>query len=356
MSNSHFAKFPQINLPRSRIKIDFTHKLSMMHGYLTPIDCFPVVPGDTHVMKKIASLIHMSTPIVPFMDNIDMYVRCFFVPLRLVWTNFETFMGANKGAGYQQTVPVFPVNNLGTLPSGASMNASAMRLNLSHMLGKPVQTFNNNNTHRYLPKGLSVLKERGYYLIWNNYFRAEQLQSEYAIDFGDAVISGSAIEARVLLTDNLALANYGVWSHNLLKVNKKHDFFTSCTLAPQYGPSTLLPLGDIAPILIENQSNSDNIDSPVDLFSTDGVGSISYQQVAAGNGNRGYLAGSGPDGGVGPLYVDLSQATAASINSLRFAFAVQRYLERSNYGCNHFYEILAVHYGVTSPDARLKTL
>ena len=81
MSNSHFAKFPQINLPRSRMKLEFTHKLSMMHGYLTPIDCFPVVPGDTHVMKKIASLVHMSTPIVPFMDNIDMYVRCFFVQI-----------------------------------------------------------------------------------------------------------------------------------------------------------------------------------------------------------------------------------------------------------------------------------
>ena len=181
MSNAHFSKFPQINLPRTRLPITFTHKLSMMHGYLTPIDCFPIVPGDTHVMKKIASLIHMSTPIVPFMDNIDMYVRCFFVPLRLLWrgssvddNSFEKFMGANKGAGYQQNIPIFPADNVGNLPSSVTINAASMRLNLSHMLGKPVQTFTAGTVRHALPKALSVLKERGYYFIWNTYFRAEQ--------------------------------------------------------------------------------------------------------------------------------------------------------------------------------------
>ena len=359
MSNSHFSKFPQINLPRSRMKLEFNHKLSMMHGYLTPIDCFPVVPGDTHVMKKIASLVHMSTPIVPFMDNIDMYVRCFFVPLRLLWrgssvddNSFEKFMGANKGAGYQQSVPVFPCCSYGNLGSSYTINAASMRFNLSHLLGKPIQTFNASGTIRYLPKPISVLKERGYYFIWNQYFRAEQLQGEEPVDFGDGTISGGYYTARVLLTDSISINSYGIWTHQLKKVNKKHDFFTSCTIAPQYGPSTVLPLGDVAPIIAENLSNADTIDSPNTILPVDSDNN--YNPIPAVAGSRERLFLNGDDGGIGPMYADLSQATAASINSLRFAFAVQRYLERSNYGSNHFYEILAVHYGVTSPDARLQ--
>lgn len=350
MSNSHFAKFPQINLPRSRFKIDFTHKLSMMHGYLTPIDCREILPGDTFDAKKIASLIHMSTPIVPFMDNIDMYVRCFFVPTRLVWNNFEQFMGANKGAGYQTVVPLFPCSNVPYLPSGYSLNARSLRLNLSHLLGKPVQVFPTpGSTGTRLPKNLSVLKERGYFLIWNSYFRAEQLQGEYPIDLGDGSFSSgsNAYESKVLLTDT----SFDVFAHTLLKVNKKHDYFTSCTISPQYGPSVTLPLGDVAPIIMENTGNGSlaagslnigNNNVNLDLMNTIQVG----ERAGIYYNNQGI--------GEGTLYADLSSATAATINSLRFAFAVQKYLERSNYGSNHFYEILAVHYGVTSPDARLQ--
>lgn len=351
MSNSHFAKFPQINLPRSRFKIDFTHKLSMMHGYLTPIDCREILPGDTFDAKKIASLIHMSTPIVPFMDNIDMYVRCFFVPTRLVWNNFEQFMGANKGAGYQTVNPLFPSNEIGVL--SYSPDVSNMRLNLSHLLGKPVLNFprNSGSPTNFLPKPISILKERGYFLIWNNYFRAEQLQGEYPIDFGDGtttVVSGNSYRiAKVLLNDFLP----SIFSHSLLKVNKKHDYFTSCTISPQYGSSVTLPLGDVAPIIMENTGNGSlaagslnigNTNVNLDLMSTIQVG----EKAGVYYNNQGI--------GEGTLYADLSSATAATINSLRFAFAVQKYLERSNYGSNHFYEILAVHYGVSSPDARLQ--
>lgn len=351
MSNSHFAKFPQINLPRSRFKIDFTHKLSMMHGYLTPIDCREILPGDTFDAKKIASLVHMSTPIVPFMDNIDMYVRCFFVPTRLVWNNFEQFMGANKGAGYQTVVPLFPCNEIGIL--SYTPDVSNMRLNLSHLLGKPVLNFprSSGTPNYFVPKPISILKERGYFLIWNNYFRAEQLQGEYPIDFGDGtttVVSGNNYRiAKVLLNDYIP----SIFSHSLLKVNKKHDYFTSCTISPQYGPSVTLPLGDVAPIIMENTGNGSlaagslnigNTNVNLDLMSTIQVG----EKAGIYYNNQGI--------GEGTLYADLSSATAATINSLRFAFAVQKYLERSNYGSNHFYEILAVHYGVTSPDARLQ--
>lgn len=348
MSNSHFSKFPQINLPRSRMKITFNHKLSMMHGYLTPIDCWPVVPGDSWDTKKIASLVHMSTPIVPFMDNIDWYYRTFFIPLRLLWSNFEIFMGANKGAGYQTVTPVFPAMGLGE--TTLSRNASGMRLSLSHLLGKPIQTFGSTGQGRILPKPFSVLKERGYYLIWNSYFRAEQLQGEYPIDFGDGWLANNVSRARVLLTDSAVGSSPNMtWDHQLLKVNKKHDYFVSATLSPQYGPSTQLPLGTYAPVVGQVTSPSTGATSAYSTI-TPNIAAIS--DVETETGEVGFTAGSSTV--TGKLLVDLSQATAASINSLRFAFAVQRYLERSNYGSNHFYEILAVHYGVTSPDARLQ--
>lgn len=358
MSNSHFAKFPQINLPRNRMRIEFTHKLSMMHGYLTPIDCLPVVPGDTHLMKKIASLIHMSTPIVPFMDNIDMYVRIFYCPIRLLWrgssvddNSFEKFMGANKGAGYQTVNPIFPCCSYGRTQI-QTFNSATARLNLSHLLGKPVQTFGYGSAARVLPKPISVLKERMYYFIWNEYFRAEQLQGSYPIDFGDGSFLSGAYTAKVLLTDSSNWTNFNVWDHQLLQVNKKHDFFTSCTLAPQYGPSTLLPLGDTAPIYAEVSNATFGSGTTMNI-GVDGNGTNAYN-LSATNGITFTESVDPTNQENGRMYVDLSQATAASINSLRFAFAVQRYLERSNYGSNHFYEILAVHYGVSSPDARLQ--
>ena len=352
MSNAHFSKFPQINLPRSRMKITFNHKLSMMHGYLTPIDAWPVVPGDSWDTKKIASLVHMSTPIVPFMDNIDMYFRVFYCPIRLLWrgtgnddNSFEKFMGANKGAGYQTVKPIFPKCDLGIWNDNDPKTAAGYRLNLSHLLGKPVQKFPNSK----IPFGLSVLKERMYYFIWNNYFRAEQLQGEYPIDYGDGfIVSLGGVNyniARVLLTDNYAYdsTTFNVWNHHLLKVNKKHDFFVSCTLQPQYGPSTTLPLGETAPVFYLNDDNEPIAQSNFYHLQVEGDGTAVSQSF-----------GVGAEPNPGTLFADLSNATAASINSLRFAFAVQRYLERSNYGSNHFYEILAVHYGVTSPDARLQ--
>lgn len=364
MGNQHFAKFPQINLPRSRFKIDFTHKLAMLHGFLTPIDCREILPGDSFDAKKIASLVHMSTPIVPFMDNIDMYVRCFFVPTRLLWENFENFMGANKGAGYQTVIPVFPACNIGTVKTGTPKQAKDLTLNLSHLLGKPVQTFG-VGTKRVLPKALSVLKERGYFLIWNNYFRAEQLQAEYPVDISDGVVSGTDVDAKVLLTDDTSSAStYDVWNHDLLKVNKKHDYFSSCTLSPQYGAAVTLPLGTTANIVadstVHDMGNTMRLGHTGSTYSGDVLPYLVFPSAGASTG-FGMLDSSGYNpGGVGDtinssnLVADLSNATAATINSLRYAFAVQRYLERSNYGSNHFYEILAVHYGVTSPDARLQ--
>lgn len=360
MSNAHFSKFPQINLPRSRLKIDFNHKLSMMHGYLTPLECFPVVPGDTWDAKKVAHLIHMSTPIVPFMDNIDYYCRIFFVPLRLLWrgsssddNSFEKFMGANKGAGYQTNIPVFPCDQVANVPSSYTLNASNLRLNLSHLLGKPVQTFSVGSTIRVLPISLSVLKERGYYYIWNEYFRAEQLQDSYPVDFGDGTFDDSGRHiAKVLLTDVVTIATgKTVWSHELAKVNKKHDYFTSCTISPQYGPSTTIGFNEDLPVLTE-------------VMAADIQDDYSFNNGFLGDGSalEGGSVGLIPNRNstssdpetFGPLYVPTSRLAMTSINTLRFGFAVQRYLERSNYGSNHFYEILAVHYGVTSPDARLQ--
>ena len=95
MGQAHFARMPGITYPRSKFKMPFKHNTSFNHGNLVPIDCFPVIPGDTFSLR-LSSLIRMSTPIAPIMDDITCYVQAFFVPMRLVWNKTEEFFGENK--------------------------------------------------------------------------------------------------------------------------------------------------------------------------------------------------------------------------------------------------------------------
>jgi hypothetical protein len=116
MSNSHFAKVPTINIPRSRFKQKFQHKTSFQFGKLVPIDCFEVLPGD-EFKCDLASFIRMSTPIAPIMDNIKCKIHAYYIPMRLVWDKTEEFYGANdETAGPQLgnfTIPSVNIFNSG---------------------------------------------------------------------------------------------------------------------------------------------------------------------------------------------------------------------------------------------------
>lgn len=317
-NNSHFAKTPNITIPRSKFSMNWDHATSWKHGELVPIACYDILPGDTMNMT-LSSLIRMSTPIVPIMGNIDTYIHAFFVPMRLVWDHTAEFFGENKEtAGPQEDVYEIPSYDAG---DGLVTVGS-----LAHYLGKPV-TSSDNGVY------VSALKERAYFLIWNEWYRAQQIQDPYIINTGDDGSNGIATRRGTTAYPNSALE----------KVCKKFDYFTAATISPQYGNAVELPLGTFAPV-VAYPNNAGMVAS----------GTPTLNAASSSRANPKPLTFTSNSSNVqGTLQVDLSAATAAKINDIRYAFQVQKYLERSNFG-SRFFEMLAVHYGVTSPDSRLQ--
>lgn len=319
---------PNINMPRYRKNIPFRHNTSFNHGQLIPIDCIPVVAGTT-LSVDLASLIRMSTPIAPIMDNITAYVYSFFVPMRLVWQHTAEFFGANLGeTGQTQTNYTIPTRNI--FGDGVNYNS------LSRYLGKPISSISGSNVQA------SVLKERGYWLIVENYFRAQQIETPFIIrtwDQGDIAKQGNTVIS---------------FSANPYQVNKKLDYFTTATLSPVLGGDVLLPLGVSAPVystgalkLAGSGSNGLNLTASGSQYDSGAktlIGIDNPGQGVSPSGNLSYESG---------LAVDLSSATAATINSLYYAMAVNKYLAKSQFG-NRFFEQMQIHYGVTNPDLTLQ--
>ena len=361
MSYKNVGFMPDINYPRSIFPMPKTHKTSWLHGYIVPLHCFMVQPGDSFSLK-LSNIIRMSTPLVPFMDGIMMNVRAVYVPARLLWSHWEEYIGANKGAGYQQNTYVYPANQRVNLSTFASWTEYA-NLSLSYALGKNIHGIATAlNTEAFGP-AMSVLKERGYYFIWNKLFRSTQLQAEYSIDYGDGApytYNGSTyVKGTVLTSDDSVSA----FQHTLLKVNKMHDYFVDNCLSPQYGDSVTIPLGLSAPVV-----TGDFHDMNGDLKLGNGlsygpaVGTLfaAYGSTPSYDGtvkmDLNGVTGTSPTVAINHsnLVADLSNATAATVNALRYAFATQRWLERANYGGNNYYAIIAVHFGIVNPMARMQ--
>ena len=340
---------PDINYPRSIYSMPKTHKTSFLHGYIEPLHCFRVQPGDTFGLK-LSNIIRMSTPLVPFMDGITFSVRAVFVPLRLLWTHWEEFIGANKGAGYQKNTYLMPANQINNLNNFSSWTEYA-NLSLSYKLGKNLHQIRNSLENDFtIGVPYSVLKERGYYFIWNKLFRSTQLQAEYSIDLGDGAttsINGVSVRYAGILTSETNKSRTG---HKLLKVNKMHDYFVDNCLSPQYGESVTIGLSDYAPIIGINGNESAQIDAGTVMSL------VTEDDTAVGEltdlyGVHDYGGGSADTMRV---YADLTRATATTVNQLRYAFATQRWLERANYGGNNYYAIIGVHFGIQNPMATMQ--
>lgn len=351
MSNYRFSMAPNISVPRSKFKMPFNHVTSFNHGKLVPIDCFEILPGD-EFKCDFASVIRMSTPIAPFFGNIKAHVHAFFVPMRLVWDHTKEFYGENKtSAGYQTLQYSIPRADIfGKDVMGAFVSANS----ISHYLGKPVTDGLNADIdyNSNVSVNLSLLKERCYALIWNEYYRAQQLQNPILIQTGDTGFIGTFSHGN---SDYSYSSNDFDFGTSPFNVCKEFDYFTAMTTAPQYGASVTLPLGSVAPIIPDS---SKNIPGKIVFKTESGLGTSGLLNVASGSNqavkfNGSATAAEGLQVASTSLVADLSNATAASINSIRYAFQVQKWLERANFG-SRFFEMLNLHYGVTSPDARLQ--
>lgn len=336
VSQGHFSQVPNVTIGRSKFNRSHVLKTTFDEGKLVPIFVDEVLPGDSFKLK-VTTFTRMATPIFPVMDNLYLETFFFFVPMRLVWDNFQKFMGEQENPG-DSTDYLIP-----TLVDHVDPGS------LSDYFGLPLVSNGKSIS-------INILPFRAYWLIWNEWFRDENLQNSVPIFKGD---SGSVWSS----SDPVNGFNW----YECAPRGKRYDYFTSCLPWPQKGPGVELPIGESATIPLQEFSASfpsatfsgysspedvnilgGQFSSPAANISTTPSSPLSSYTVS----NPGNVTYTGQLAKV--LNVDLTSATATTINSLRQAFQLQRYYEKDARGGTRYIEKIKSHFGVTSPDARLQ--
>jgi len=309
-----FARVPHAEIPRSTFDRSHGHKTTFDSGLLIPFYVDEALPGDTATVR-CTLFSRMATPIFPIMDNLMQDTQFFAVPIRLLWDNWQKFNGEQDAPGDSTDFVIPQIVSPPTVGYAANT--------LSDYMGIPVGVADLSH---------SALWHRAYNLIYNEWYRDQNLQQPVVENTGD----GPDPETDYVLK----------------RRGKRHDYFTSSLPFPQKGESIKVPLGDTAPV------NSDGTTITVEEFGGGSEGGLEADGGAASDIRANGPPSGNPNGPVifanSGLVADLSAATGATINELRQSFQIQKMLERDARGGTRYTEIIKAHFGVTSPDSRLQ--
>lgn len=355
-----FSDAPAMYMRRTKFDRSHVYKTTFDSGKLIPVFVDEVLPGDT-CRLNVRYFSRLATPVKPIMDNIYLDWFFFFVPNRLVWNHWQNFCFEQEDPD-DSTDYVCPTTSL---------------------IGKADDTLHGVGTlwdYFGLPTGLpntisgiNALPFRGVYLIWNEWFRDENLQKSVKIQKGDTneVFDGSRV------------AEQPEWLQGIPESclpcpprGKRHDYFTSALPWTQKGPGVSIGLAgtatlvDPSPVSGYFVQQSDNNLGAAQLSKDGGVhdvytgrGALSYQggysvSIAGHSINSSGTATVTAQPGSSWLskdsYADLDSSSIFTINSLRTAFQMQKFYERLARGGSRYTEVLRSFFGVVSPDARLQ--
>ncbi|MCK6419240.1 MAG: phage capsid protein, partial [Alphaproteobacteria bacterium] len=212
-----FSQVPRARIPRSQFQMIASNKTTFNADYIIPFYWDWVLPGDTANMR-FSAIIRMMTPETPFMDNLYSDFFFFFVPLRLLQNNFQKLMGErvdpDDTIDYATPKLTSPVGGYVPPSDWSAPSTAELASSLQDYFGIPTRVAGITH-HNYLG--------RAYNLIWNEWFRDQNLQDSVVVDKDDGPDT---------YTD-----------YKLLKRGKRHDYFTSCLPWLQKGVAEDLPLG-----------------------------------------------------------------------------------------------------------------
>jgi len=328
---SHFAMVPRNDVPRSAFDMSHTHKTTFDAGYLVPVLVQEVLPGDS-MRARMTALARLATPIVPLMDNLHLESFFFFVPNRLVWENWARFMGEQLNPA-DTTEYLVPQMQIGVLSFSDTFGVGTLEDYFGVWPGVlPITA----------PIEVSSLPFRAYNLIWNEWFRDQDLQDPVVVDVDDGPDT--------------------IGDYVMLQRGKRHDYFTSCRPWPQK-PSNLTSTGgfsDAGPFIPGGAYSFPDAGAPVTGIGVEpNVAPTAGPINIAESGSRTVLRDDYYSDTAHEIRLNAQPAgnfpnVRVLINDIRTANQIQLLMERNARGGTRYTEILRSHFGVMSPDGRLQ--
>lgn len=325
VSQDEAAIIERATVPRSKFTGSWTRKTAFDAGYLVPFLIEEVLPGD-HLSYNVTAYARMATPLFPILDNLRLDTFFFYTPCRLVWDNWVKFMGEqiDPDDSIDFTIPQI-ISNVSGFAVGSIYDHFGLPTEGQITGGQSIT--------------INALPLRMYNLIWNTWFRDQNIQNSLSVHKGDA-------------TDPAA-------DYTLKKRAKAHDYFTSALPWPQKFTAPSVPLVGNAPVSgIGLQAVTGTI-NPADVTvreSVDMAGSVQYSNAIDPNtyGNLYVRAAVDGLGNRPDVYADLSSVSGVAINTFRQAFLVQQLLERDARGGTRYVELIWSHFGIKNPDFRVQ--